>query len=89
MPRKRRYIKSLTDSEKAQMRPWAERWIEASLSTEPADRARVERGIRASYRFAGLAAPKAIVWVDSPAIMVVAGPVAAMTIKLQRGKAVL
>jgi len=50
--------------------------IAQSLSTEPADRERVERGITACYRFAGCEPPKSILWIDSPAAMV-AGPIAA------------
>ncbi len=79
-------IDKLSDAEKAAMPAWAEKWIKWGLSTEPADHRRVERGLRAAYRFAGKPEPKTIVWVDSPAIMVVAGPVAALTIELGRGK---
>ena len=85
---KRTRVDALTESERDQLKPWADRWIEAGLSCLPADRARVERGIRAAYGFAGYPPPKAIVWVDSPAIMAVAAPVAALIIEMRRCSAV-
>ena len=71
----RKHITSLTKAEEAQMRPWAEKYTALGLSTERADRARVERGIHASYAFAGLPTPKRV-WVQSLPVMVVAGATA-------------
>jgi phage baseplate assembly protein W len=79
----RRYIGALSESERAAMAPHAERWIEYSLGVGRADRARVERGILTSYRFAGLKPPKQIVWVESPAVLSVVGPIAAYIIALR------
>ena len=77
-------LMALTPEQHAAMAPFAEEYTRRGLSTEPADRARVERGILASYKFAKLAPPKCIVWVGSPAILVVAGPVAALTLELRK-----
>ena len=77
-------LMALTPEQHAAMAPFAEEYTRRGLSTEPADRARVERGILASYKFAKLAPPKRIVWADSPAILVVAGPVAALTLELRK-----
>ncbi len=48
-------------------------WLDAERSTEPADRTAAEQGARALYEAAGLAPPKAIVWMHSPLAAVVAG----------------
>lgn len=54
----------LTDVTLAQT---AERWLAHGLNCEPADRVAAEAGVRAAYELAGLAAPKLIVWLGSPA----------------------
>ncbi|WP_329585947.1 hypothetical protein OG500_34295 [Kitasatospora sp. NBC_01250] len=41
-------------------------WREVAARTGPADRAAAERGVLAAYRAAGLAAPRALLWFDSP-----------------------
>ncbi|GIG00513.1 hypothetical protein Cci01nite_56060 [Catellatospora citrea] len=45
----------------------AERWMATGLSTEPADRAGAEAGVRIAYALAGLPAPQRMLWLDSPA----------------------
>ncbi|MFE6866375.1 DUF6745 domain-containing protein [Kitasatospora sp. NPDC057692] len=42
------------------------RWRAAAAATGPADRAGVERAVRAAYRAAGLAEPAAVRWFGSP-----------------------
>ncbi|MFD8706457.1 DUF6745 domain-containing protein [Kitasatospora sp. NPDC059648] len=42
------------------------RWRAAAAATGPADRAAVERAVRAAYRAAGLAEPAAVHWFASP-----------------------
>jgi hypothetical protein len=59
-------IDMLTDAQRDRFPEWVERWVEQGLSTAPADRSRVEAGIRACYTFAGLPAPEAVLWVPSP-----------------------
>ena len=41
-------------------------WRDVALRTGGADRAAAEAGVRAAYASAGLAAPRAVVWFDSP-----------------------
>ncbi|WP_239086407.1 DUF6745 domain-containing protein [Catellatospora methionotrophica] len=45
----------------------AERWMATGLSTEPADRAGAEAGVRIAYALAGLPAPGRMLWLGSPA----------------------
>lgn len=45
----------------------AERWMATGLSTDPADRAGAEAGVRVAYALAGLPAPQRMLWLDSPA----------------------
>ena len=80
----RRYIETLTKEQEARMPEWRDRWIAWGLATGRADREKVERGINASYAFAGLERPKRIVWVESPAILAVVGPTAAAVLELRR-----
>jgi hypothetical protein len=41
-------------------------WVAHALSTEPADRAAAEAGVRAAYRAAKLDPPRIVVWLGSP-----------------------
>jgi hypothetical protein len=50
---------------------WYIQWKKRLLSTEPADRARVERGIRYVLHYMHTPSPVPIIWVDSPATMAV------------------
>ena len=43
-----------------------DRWVAVGLSTEPADRARAEAGVRLAYERAGLVPPRLVVWLGSP-----------------------
>lgn len=45
----------------------AERWMATGLSTEPADRAGAEAGVRVAYTLAGLPVPRRMLWLGSPA----------------------
>ena len=49
------------------MKNYIAKWLRAGLSTEPADRPRAEQGVRLVYAEAGLAVPKTVIWLDSPA----------------------
>ena len=72
-------ITELTVKQKARMETYAQQWIDECLrsGTTEEDWQRAERGIRASYRAAGLSEPKVIVRTTSPLVCVIAGPVAA------------
>ncbi|WP_042379230.1 DUF6745 domain-containing protein [Streptacidiphilus melanogenes] len=43
-------------------------WARIGLRVAPAERAEAEAGVRAAYRRAGLAEPRAVVWCDSPLV---------------------
>lgn len=77
-------IDKLTPEQEAAMPAFRDQWIDYGLSTAPADRARVEKGIRDCYRLAGLEQPKVIVWVPSPVVGALAAPIAALSIELIR-----
>ena len=68
-------IVKLTEQQRARMPEWVEKWTRIGLSCEPADREKAERGIRDCYRLCGIAEPRRIVWVDSPIVCVVCGPI--------------
>ena len=59
-------ITAITDGQRAQLAPYAEAWIERVLATGPADRSRVEDGMRRCYEAAGLRWHGRVVWVESP-----------------------
>ena len=73
-------IDALTPEQTAAMHTWADEWIKRGLDTSPADRNKVEEGIRACYRYAGLDEPKVVVWVDNPLTLSIAAPTAAYLI---------
>jgi hypothetical protein len=79
-------INELTQAQKNRIPGWVEKWIKIGLQTGPADREGFERGVRECYRFAGMADPKAIVWVPSPLVIALAAPIAAHIIS--KGKSV-
>src|SRR5258707_9155008 len=58
-------IERLTPEQEELLPVVRDRWMEMGLSTEPADRAVAEEGVRQSYEAAGLTPPRAFVWVDS------------------------
>ena len=59
-------ITELTAEQKATLEKVRDEWLSVGLSTEPADRAAAEDGVRAAYRRAGLTPPRVMVWLDSP-----------------------
>jgi Domain of unknown function (DUF6745) len=69
-------IDRLTDAQKAQMAPWAEKWIEIGLRTGEMDYESFVAGISAAYGFAGLAWHGNVVRVSSPLALALAAPVA-------------
>jgi len=75
-----RDIYKLTEAEKARTGEWADRWIEIGLGTGDADRPKFQKAVRECYRFAGLEAPKVIIWAASPLVVALAGPVAAFLV---------
>jgi hypothetical protein len=58
-------IEKLTAEQEARMAEWRENWTRIGLCTEPANRAKAERGVGLAYAAANLPAPR-IVWCDSP-----------------------
>lgn len=61
---------------RAKMKPFADEWIAERLRTDPADRAAVEDGIRRCYELAGIPWHGNVVWVKSPLVVCIAGPIA-------------
>lgn len=59
-------IEQLTPEQEAMLPIFRDYWIGRGLSTEPADRALAEEGIREAYEAAGLPPPPKIHWVKSP-----------------------
>jgi hypothetical protein len=59
-------ITSLTPEQEKLLDVIREKWLAFGLSTQPANRAVAEDGIRDAYVSAGLRPPKHIIWVDSP-----------------------
>ena len=71
---------SLTKEHKAQLGPWAEKWIRNAMSTEAMtykDRDLCRDAIVRMYRAAKLEPPKRIVFVESPFVLAFAGGAAA------------
>ena len=86
-PRKKRY--ELTEKHRAEMAPWAQRWIANAMSTAPmtpADREAVQGAIRGLYESANLQPPPAdsVVFVPSPFVARFAGGFAAAIWYLRR-----
>jgi hypothetical protein len=63
----------LTSEQEAEARRFAQERIAAQLSTESVDEAEAERLLQQVYAAAGLAAPRAIRWLDGPLQMIPAG----------------
>ena len=73
-------IYSLTDEHRAQLKPWADKWIANAMSTAPmtaADRLEAADAMRALYRAADLAPPDREVFCSSPIGGAIAATVAA------------
>jgi hypothetical protein len=79
--RLRKRVRKLTDEEHARLDEYARRWIAVGRCTEPADRDKAEAALLACYRYAGLAAPKRLVWAPSPLVTCLAGPQAALQLR--------
>src|SRR5215467_2577623 len=63
---------SLTDEHRAQLEPWAEKWIANAMSTKPMDdndRTICIDAVRRMYAAAGLDPPLNIVFVPSPFVL--------------------
>ncbi len=58
----------LTDEHKAQMRPWADKWIEIGLCTDRSNREECERAYADCYRLADLKPDVPVVWVQNPLV---------------------
>lgn len=59
-------MRELTPEQKAKMDEYADKWVKIGLSTQPANRAEAEAGVKKAYELAGLNPPKHIYWADSP-----------------------
>jgi hypothetical protein len=73
---------ALTEEHRAQLQPWAQKWIANAMSTKPmdeSDRSAMREAIRGLYKAAGLTPPPdhRIVFVPSPFVMRFAGGFAA------------
>jgi hypothetical protein len=55
-------IEKLTKRQEAMLPRVRDEWLRIGLSTEPADRADAEAGVREAYAAAGLAAPSLFIW---------------------------
>jgi len=59
----------LTDEHRAQLKPWAEKWIANALSTKPMDdedRAEMDKAVEGLYQAADLEPPANIVYSPGP-----------------------
>lgn len=68
-PMKKKY--SLPPEHRAQMRPWAQKWIANAMSTKPmdaSDKAAMKEAVVGLYEAANLPPPKNIVFVPSPLV---------------------
>ena len=79
-------MKNLTPQKIDMQAKYFERFVRAAKSTSRADRPRAERAVLELYRYSKLAAPKAIIWVPSPLVCLLAGPLAAIQIAIHREK---
>lgn len=79
-------LHSLTPVQASQLATHAQRWVDISLRTTPADRAVFEAGARSCYRYAGLPWHGNIIWVASPMVLYLAARSAALLLHFRRGK---
>jgi hypothetical protein len=59
-------IEKLTAEQEALLPVIRDEWLSHGLSTQPANRAEAERGVRLAYEAAGLNPPMFILWAESP-----------------------
>ncbi len=79
---------TLTQAHRDQLKPWAQKWIKNSLSTDPMtaeDRAIMRKAIDGQYLAANLKVPRNIVFVSSPFIVRYAGGFAAAIWRMKEG----
>lgn len=76
-------IDKLTPEQEAMLDPWADKWIAIGLSTDRANRELFEGAVKECYGFAGYEEPKNITWVDSPLVLAIAAPLAALIVEPQ------
>lgn len=69
-------ITSLTPEQSAQMKGWADKWIEIGLSTEPADFELAKDAAMRAYDLIGQARPRIVLTAASPYAATLAGAVA-------------
>src|SRR6202142_2021139 len=69
-------IDVLTDAQKAQMKPWVEKWIAIGLSTEPADFDKATEAALKGYAVCNLNKPMVILRMSSPYAATIGGAVA-------------
>lgn len=70
-------ITKLTPEQEARFGEFIEKWTAIGLSTDPANRAEAERGVKLAYEIAGLTPPRIIVWCTSPLSMILTHSVVA------------
>jgi hypothetical protein len=79
---------SLTDEHRAQLKPWADKWIANNLNTArytDADKAACTQAIKDLYKAADLAEPDAVVFVRSPIEGAIVYGIAASLLHTQGG----
>lgn len=59
-------ITKLTKAQEAKFEEYRNKWVKYGLSTEPADKALAEKGVKLAYEAAGLKPPSNIVWAKGP-----------------------
>lgn len=62
-------ITTLSPEQEIQLELYSKKWRKIAISTEPANRAEAERGVKLAYECGGLVPPKEIIWCDSPMAM--------------------
>src|SRR3990167_5646568 len=70
-------IKSLTDAQRNQFKPWVKKWIEIGMNTKEANWEIAEENIRKCYQFANLNPNIPIIRVQSPIVGALAVPIIA------------
>lgn len=59
-------IEKLTPEQEARLPEYRDKWLKIGLSTERANRAEAEDGVRQAYTIQGLEPPKNFIWAESP-----------------------
>lgn len=74
-------IDQLTEEQRAQMKPWADKWIEIGLRTGDADWDTFNKYMPVCYEKAGVPYPKSVVRVSSPMVGALASAIARELLK--------